>query len=165
MEHYHLRPLTEADQDFMRELYASTRPDLAALPCDAQMRAQLVQMQYEAQQHHYRAYYPRASISVVFDAQGQRIGRLYVDRGPSEIRLVDICLLPAYRRQGLGRQLLEALMAEGAQQGLPVRLSVMAGNPAAQLYQRLGFAPGTVRGMHQSMEWRASHAASTATHL
>lgn len=155
MDTLSLRPVNEGDQDFLLELYASTRPDLAEIACDAGTRAQLVRMQYEAQQHHYRAYYPRATASVVLGDDGTRLGRIYVDRGPNEIRLVDISLLPAYRGHGLGRRLLEALMEEGEQLGLPVRLSVMAGNPAAHLYQRLGFAPGELRGVHQTMEWRA----------
>lgn len=165
MERYRLLPLSEADQDFMLELYASTRPDLDLLDCDAAMRAQLIRMQYAAQQHHYRSYYPNASVSVVLDPQDQPIGRMYVDRGPQDIRLVDISLLPAYRRQGLGRALLEALLEEGARLGLPVRLSVQDGNPAARLYQRLGFTPGEQRGLHQSMEWRAPDPAASLTHL
>jgi len=150
-----LRPLMADDQDFVLELYASTRPDLDEIACDAISRAQLVRMQCHAQQHHYRAFYPRAQASLVVARDGTRLGRIYIDHGPDEIRLVDISLLPQYRRQGIGRQLLGGLLAEGERLGLPVRLSVMSGNPAAHLYQRLGFEAGELRGAYQFMEWRS----------
>jgi ribosomal protein S18 acetylase RimI-like enzyme len=151
-----LRPVTPDDDDFVLELYASTRGDLAEMQCDAITRAQLIRMQCHAQQQHYRAAYPRAQVSLVLDQDGTRVGRIYVDRAPHEIRLVDISLLPQYRRRGIGQQLLQNLMEEGERAGLPVRLSVMAGNPASHLYQRLGFGPGTMRGAHQLMEWRGA---------
>ncbi len=149
-----LRPVTPADQDFVLELYASTRADLAALSCDLAMRDRLIRMQSEAQQAHYRAHYPHAQVSLIVDAHGSRIGRLYIDREPHEIRLVDISLLPQYRRRGIGQLLLRALIAEGERAALPVRLSVLSGNPAIHLYQRLGFEGDGMMGAHYSMEWR-----------
>ncbi len=157
-----LRPLTAADQDFVLELYTSTRADLAALECDPGMREQLIRMQSEAQQAHYRAHYPRAQVSVIVDADGSRIGRLYVDRGPHEIRLVDISLLPGHRRRGIGQMLLRALMTEGEQAALPVRLSVLSGNPAIHLYQRLGFEAEGMMGAHHAMQWRGDTALADA---
>jgi ribosomal protein S18 acetylase RimI-like enzyme len=157
-----LRPPTDADQDFMLELYSSTRADLAALSCDPAMRRQLIRMQSEAQQAHYRAHYPRAQVSLIVDADGNRIGRLYVDRGPHEIRLVDISLLPQHRRHGIGQQLVRALMAEGEQATLPVRLSVLSGNPALHLYQRLGFEADGMMGAHHAMQWRGDTALAEA---
>ncbi len=157
-----LRPVTPSDQDFVLELYASTRADLAALDCDPAMRRQLIHMQSEAQQAHYRAHYPRAQVSLVIDRDGNRIGRLYVDRGPHEIRLVDISLLPQHRRRGIGQLLLRALIAEGEQAALPVRLSVLAGNPAIHLYQRLGFEADGMMGAHHSMAWRSETALADA---
>ena len=153
-----LRPVMPTDQDFVLELYTGTRADLAELGCDPAMREQLIRMQSEAQQTHYRAHYPRAQVSLIVDSDGTRIGRLYVDRGPHEIRLVDISLLPAYRRRGIGQLLLRALMAEGEQATLPVRLSVLSGNPAIHLYQRLGFAADGMMGAHYSMAWRGDTA-------
>jgi ribosomal protein S18 acetylase RimI-like enzyme len=159
-----LRPQTAADQDFVLHLYASTRADLAELQCDAAMRAQLIRMQCEAQQAHYRAHYPRAQASLVIDSDGTPIGRLVVDRGPHEIRLVDISLLPEHRRRGVGQLLLRALMTEGEHAGLPVRLSVLAGNPAIHLYQRLGFEGDGMMGAHHAMAWRGETALADGGH-
>jgi ribosomal protein S18 acetylase RimI-like enzyme len=47
---------------------------------------------------------------------------------------------PDYRRQGIGRQLMQAAMQWGLEQGCTqVELNVLAGNPALKLYQTLGF--------------------------
>ncbi|MCA1852145.1 MAG: GNAT family N-acetyltransferase [Beggiatoa sp.] len=50
-------------------------------------------------------------------------GRLYVNDGAEEIRLMDLALLPAYRGQGIGSSLLDALLAEGQQAQKPVTIT------------------------------------------
>jgi ribosomal protein S18 acetylase RimI-like enzyme len=148
-----LRPPTEADLPFLLELYESTRADLAQLDSET-TRQLIVRMQFEAQQSWYRAQYPQADVSLIL-ADEAPVGRLYVARGAEEIRLIDICLLPAYRRHGIGAALLRELQDEGAATALPVRLLVAMDNPAIHLYQRLGFMPVDLRGMHRAMEWQA----------
>jgi ribosomal protein S18 acetylase RimI-like enzyme len=47
---------------------------------------------------------------------------------------------PGYRRQGIGRQLMQAAMQWGREQGCAqIALSVLAGNPASKFYEALGF--------------------------
>jgi ribosomal protein S18 acetylase RimI-like enzyme len=47
---------------------------------------------------------------------------------------------PGYRRQGIGRQLMQAAMRWGREQGCAqIALSVLAGNPASKFYEALGF--------------------------
>ena len=70
---------------------------------------------------------------------GRPIGRLYVHRRESEIGVVDIALLPAYRKQGIGGLLLREILAEAAAASKPVRIYVERFNPAQHLYERLGF--------------------------
>jgi ribosomal protein S18 acetylase RimI-like enzyme len=62
-----------------------------------------------------------------------------VSLSESEVRLVDVSLLPKFRNRGLGGRWLAALTAEADAASLPVRLSVTRGNPALRLYERLGF--------------------------
>lgn len=53
---------------------------------------------------------------------------------------LSMAILPTYRGQGLGTQLLEKMLEQAHQVGFPaVSLSVSAGNPAQRLYTRLGF--------------------------
>jgi ribosomal protein S18 acetylase RimI-like enzyme len=76
-----------------------------------------------------------------------------VDRTASEVRLVDISLLPAARGGGTGTHLICALLEEAAGAGRPVRLHVARGNPALRLYARLGFRVDGDDGMYLAMTW------------
>lgn len=153
-----LHPVSGRDEAFLLELYASTRADLELAACDAATRALLVRMQFNAQQAHYRAAHPHASLSIVTGPAGP-LGQLCVEHGADGIRLVDISLLPQYRRRGIGTRLLGGLMAQAGQAALPLRLSVLSDNPALALYRRLGFRDCGEAGMRRQMAWYpATHA-------
>jgi ribosomal protein S18 acetylase RimI-like enzyme len=66
-------------------------------------------------------------------------GRLYVDRGEAEFLLVDIALLPAFRRRGVGGAALRAILAEADAAGVPTIVHVEHSNRARSLYERHGF--------------------------
>ena len=78
----------------------------------------------------------------------------YVDRTADEILVIDISLLPEFRNQGIGSALLQGVLGEAAEANRAVRLSVMNGNPAQRLYQRLGFVQIGESGVCYSLEWR-----------
>jgi len=145
-----LRPVDAGDRAFLLELVASTREDLALL--DRAVSTMLVRMQFEAQLSDYRRRFPGMEESIVL-ADGVAAGRLYLARGRDEIRLVDISLLPAFRRRRIGSTLLGRLQEQSVNAGLPLRLHVLQGNRAATLYRRFGFQPGEAQGMYLAMEW------------
>ena len=92
-----LRPTTPADRAFLYEVYASTHAEeLAPVPWTADQKAAFLDQQFSAQDHHYRTHYENTSYDVIV-VDGEDVGRLYVGRWPSEIRIVDIALLPAHR--------------------------------------------------------------------
>ncbi|NJM48773.1 MAG: GNAT family N-acetyltransferase [Alkalinema sp. RU_4_3] len=62
-----------------------------------------------------------------------------VERSPSYIQLEQIYLFPEYQKLGIGTALLRQLMAESDRTDIPVRLRVIAVNPAKQFYDGLGF--------------------------
>ncbi|RFA11273.1 ribosomal-protein-alanine N-acetyltransferase [Subtercola boreus] len=73
-------------------------------------------------------------------------------RGASDADIQTIAVAPDARRQGLGRLMMEALIAEAVSRGARrLFLEVRADNPGAQtLYDDLGFAPiGVRRGYYQ----------------
>ena len=151
-----LRPAQEADREFLFGLYTATRADeLRMTGCDPQALAMLLRLQFEAQRQHYLRQYPAAEHAIVEGPQGP-LGRWYVHRSAREICLVDICLLPAWRGQGIGTDLLRRLQDEGARRGLPVHLSVTVGNPAARLYRRLGFTVTGGDQIYSALEWNAT---------
>ena len=134
-----LRPITENDTALLFRIYASTRlEELAQVPWSPQERENFLVMQFHAQHNHYQTHYPHAEYSVIMRGTAP-IGRLYVERIPREIHIIDIALLPEFRRQGIGALLLNALIAEANEDLLPIRIYVERNNPALRLYERLGF--------------------------
>jgi len=72
-------------------------------------------------------------------------------RVTDEVHLLNVAVHPAWRRRGVGRRLVEAVLEEGrATHARSVFLEVRAGNaPARRLYARLGFGElGLRRGYY-----------------
>jgi ribosomal protein S18 acetylase RimI-like enzyme len=151
-----LRPETENDIPFLLAVYASTRAgEMAIVPWTREQKDQFVQMQFGFQRKHYLENYEGATFDIVM-VEGSAAGRLYVFRGPSEIRIVDIALLPEYRGRGIGGELLTEILREARDRGLIVSIHVERHNPALRLYQRLGFQCAGEQGpVYLRMEFRA----------
>jgi ribosomal protein S18 acetylase RimI-like enzyme len=148
----HLRPASGEDRDFLIDLYDSVRePELAHVPWDAAMRRAFIEHQFSAQDTHYRQHYPGATLDII-ELDGEPAGRLYVHRGPSDIRIMDIALAPAFRGRGIGSGLLRALIAEADQSARKLSIHVEMNNPARTLYERLGFRPVGEHGVYLLME-------------
>ena len=157
-----LRPIRDEDREFLFRLYASTRAEeLAVVPWDEAQKEAFLRQQFEAQHAYWTEHYPSATFDLVL-LDGAPAGRLYVDRWPREIRIVDIALLPEHRGAGLGTRLLERVFAEGDAAGKPVSVHVEVFNPARRLYERLGFAQVADRGVYLLMERPASATAGAA---
>lgn len=149
-----LRPITAADEDLLRKIYASTRADeMAVVPWTEPEKTAFVNTQFEAQHKYYQEVFPDAEYSIV-EKDGEPIGRLYLDRREQEHRLIDIALLPEYRGHGLGKSLMTEVLDEARAAGKMVRIHVEQNNPAMRLYQRLGFEKVEDQGVYYLMEWR-----------
>ncbi len=147
-----LRPVVDADRPFLVDLYGSIRePELVHVPWDAATKRAFVEHQFAAQDAHYREHYPGATMDVV-EIDGEPAGRLYVHRGRSDIRIMDIAIAPAYRGRGIGTALLRALVREAAASGRKLSIHVEANNPARRLYERLGFTQAGETGVYLLME-------------
>ena len=151
-----LRPVTPTDKDFLFQVYASTRRDeVSAWGWDVPQQDAFLKMQFIAQQRSYEMNDANTSHDIILQ-DGEPVGRLLVARTSSEIHLVDIALLQPKRGVGSGTALIRNLLDEGVSKGLPVRLEVLKDNPAALLYERLGFVKSGESGMHMQMERRPS---------
>jgi ribosomal protein S18 acetylase RimI-like enzyme len=149
-----LRPALPGDDAFLLRVYASTRAEeLAPVPWSDEQKEAFVRHQFESQSVYYREQYTNASHDVI-EVDGESAGRLYVARWESEIRVMDIALLPEYRGHGIGSQLLSQVLAEGAETGKKVSIHVEPVNPARRLYERLGFVPVEDKGACVLMEAR-----------
>jgi ribosomal protein S18 acetylase RimI-like enzyme len=159
---YALRPAQGEDRDWLFSVYASTRAEeLRDVPWAPEQKEAFLRQQFEAQDQYYREQY-RGAAFLVIEAAGVAAGRLYVARWPREIRIMDIALLPAHRRQGLGTAILTDLIAEGDATGKSVSIHVERQNPALGLYERLGFKLVVDRGVYLFLERRAAGAGGEA---
>jgi ribosomal protein S18 acetylase RimI-like enzyme len=150
------RHLTENDLPFLLGVYASTRAvELAATDWSDQQKAAFLEAQFRAQHAHYQQYYPNADWLVTM-REGEDIGRLYIERWPSQHRIIDIAFLPAHRGRGFGEALLRDLMDEAAACGKAVSIHVEKFNPAMRLYCRLGFLTEEDKGVYDLMRWTAA---------
>lgn len=148
-----LRPIGNDDLDFLYQVYASTREDeLALLPWSDSQKQTFLQMQFNAQHHYYQEQFANASYQVILQDE-QPVGRLYVDRGSDEIRIIDIALLGVARNQRIGSFLLQQILDEATLSGKRVVLHVEKNNPALRLYQRLGFQVKEDKGIYWFMQW------------
>jgi ribosomal protein S18 acetylase RimI-like enzyme len=145
-----LRPEQPADEEFLYAVFASTRADeLALTNWDAVMRQAFLDQQFSAMRQGYRSMFPAGEFLII-EVAGQPAGRLVLDHGPNEIRVVDLALLPAQRNQGVGTFLLRQVCAAAEK---PVRLCVLKDNRALRWYARLGFKPIGERGFYDELEW------------
>ena len=148
-----LRSATPDDEEFLCELYSSSRrEELASWGWDAAQRDAFLTLQFNAQQAHFRSRFPGADHSIIV-IDGKAMGRMVVVRMEQEIRLADIALLPECRSAGIGTSLISDLHVEGKATGKPIRLHVSKTNRAQGLYTRLGFAKVGDTGTHFLMEW------------
>jgi ribosomal protein S18 acetylase RimI-like enzyme len=148
-----LRPIEPDDTAFLYQVYASTRQaELALVNWEEAQKEAFLRMQFTAQHRYYQEHYPDAAFQVIL-CDSHPAGRLYVDRWPDEIRIVDIALLSEYRGAGIGTALLRALQAEAAKIGKRVSIHVEQFNPALRLYARLDFSRIADRGVYYLMEW------------
>ncbi|MFI5120547.1 MAG: GNAT family N-acetyltransferase [Thermoanaerobaculia bacterium] len=155
-----LRPARPEDREFLFSVYASTRTEeLAPVPWTAEQKSVFLKMQFDAQDADYNRNYAGADFSVI-EVDGVPAGRLYVERQPAEIRLIDIAFLPAFRGRGLGTGLLRDLLAEADAQGKRITLHVEVFNPARRLYEGLGFTAVSERSPYVFMERRPAVSAA-----
>jgi ribosomal protein S18 acetylase RimI-like enzyme len=154
MEQPSLRVVEPADMPFLEAVYASTRAEeLAQTDWSAEQKAAFCRQQFLAQDAHYRQHYPTAEFSVI-EVGGERVGRLYVARWEKEIRIMDIAVLPEFRRKGMGTKFLRELQEEAKAAGKALSIHVEKFNRALGLYERLGFTRKEDREVYWLLEWR-----------
>lgn len=144
--------MVDGDLPFVAALYGSTREDeLARVGWPAELRQAFLAQQHDAQHRHYRAAYPNAEWLIV-ERSGEPIGRLYLAEWESELRVIDISLVPGARGGGIGGALLADVIAAAERGNRKVSIHVELHNPARRLYERLGFAPVEDKGAYLLME-------------
>lgn len=78
-------------------------------------------------------------VAQIVELEGRPVGLLKVQRPAREWHVMQIQMTPEVQGQGIGSDLLKALLEEARQAGVAVTLSVLKVNRARELYERLGF--------------------------
>jgi ribosomal protein S18 acetylase RimI-like enzyme len=138
-----LRPATEADDDFCYRLNVAVMREyiepIYGWDLDVQRRYH---------DEWFRTECP--SVSVIEDDDGTAVGVLWATDEGDHIYLSRIAVLPGAQGRGIGRAVMEDLIARGQ----PIRLDVFTNNVRAQrFYERFGFVvdSDSERAHHLSM--------------
>ena len=154
-----LRPATSDDVTLLLEIYKSSRgDDLRGLGWDDARISEFLEMQYEAQLMFDRNDHHQAMDEVIL-CSGEPAGRLLVESLETEIRCLDLALLPEFRNQGVGTLLIRRLQDQAVKSRRSVRLQVVRINRAVSLFERLGFVRTSETGTHFQMEWKPARSA------
>lgn len=148
-----IRPSKPIDQPFLEQLHHTTRPDLKMIDGEKEFVDSLIQMQFRAQSQGYGNQFPNAMYFIV-EKQHERIGKVTVDFGANEVRVIDIAFIPKARNKGFGEEVLRALQQASTKVGTPLTLTVDSNNIAAKkLYLRLGFVVEESSPPYEAMAW------------
>jgi GNAT superfamily N-acetyltransferase len=86
----------------------------------------------------FREYFNPRSTQII-QSDGIEIGMLRVEERADCIYLADIQIQHEYQNRGIGTSLIRSVIRSTSIANKPVRLRVLRGNPAKNLYLRLGF--------------------------
>lgn len=124
-----LRPGRDADFGFARALYMSSmQPLLSALDAWDEDEIECA----------FRGYYIPDEVQIIV-LDGRDVGWIQVSHTDTEFCLDQLHLVEAVRGHGIGSHLINATIADAAKAKKNVSLSLIKGNRAIELYQRLGF--------------------------
>jgi len=146
------RKVNERDFPFLRKVYRSTREEeLSRSGMSEEDKSRFIEFQFNAQHTHYSQAYKDAEFDLIL-LDNKSSGRLYIWRTETQIRIMDISLLPQFQGKGVGTTILQSIILESEKNGKKISLHVEYYNPALRLYERLGFKKVDDIGIYFYME-------------
>jgi ribosomal protein S18 acetylase RimI-like enzyme len=125
-----VRPAAADDEAFANDLLVRTMHEYveATWPDDP-----------AAQTRYYEINKYDPSNTRILQMEGKDIGRLSTTLRADCVFIDELHILPEYQRRGIGQQVIEQVFKEAQERNLPVKLHVLAVNPAQKLYLSMGF--------------------------
>lgn len=144
--------IEDRDQQFIEKVYRSTREnELSLTNWSEEQKYHFILIQLMAQLSHYKNSFKDATYQIIL-YKNQPAGRLYLWESETEIRVIDISLLPRFQGKGIGTKILKDIIKSSEAKNKMVTLHIIPGNPARKLYDKLGFIHIRDTGIHQYME-------------
>jgi GNAT superfamily N-acetyltransferase len=140
----YLRPATNLDKDFLRELRRQAYRDVVT--------EQFGAWDEEEQAAWFEKSLAEATFQIVEHRQTP-VGALGIWLSPDALHLAELQVLPVWQGKGIGSEVLGALLQDARSQKKPVRLRVLKLNRARSLYERHGFVLCGATETHYLMEW------------
>jgi len=149
-----LRQAERDDRELLLGVYAAGREiELSLVPWDEGMKMAFVEHQFDAQDAFYQSEMPGSTQEVIL-LDGEPAGRLYSYRADDEIAILDLAILPQFRRKGIASSIIRSLQAEAGRSRKGIRIFIESFNPSASLLTKLGFRLASDDGMNRKYEWR-----------
>ena len=86
---------------------------------------------------------------------GEDVGLLKLSCANVEWHVHQFQVLPGYQGRGIGEAVLRLVLAKAKDANVAVSLSVLHGNPARRLYERLGFEPAGETPTDVKLMWKS----------
>ena len=88
---------------------------------------------------HYQRIWSNFENARILCVGTESIGFLKLTRTSGDWYLHQIQILPTHQGKGIGKAVLDEVLVQARREGATVSLSVLHGNPARRLYERMGF--------------------------
>lgn len=142
------------ESEFIFEVYAASRADeVAMFGWDVAQTDAFLRSQFDIRGRSYAMQFPRATHSVIV-FEKNNAGTMVIDRAEGAFTLVDIAVLPEYRRRGIASHLLRELQTQAAEENKSVVLHVEKINATAlKLYRKHEFDVTAETDLYYEMRW------------
>ncbi|NQV99656.1 MAG: GNAT family N-acetyltransferase [Rhodospirillales bacterium] len=125
-----IRPCRDsiADKKFVEQLIKDNRDDIRAADGDPDYLESIVDMQEQAMQTGYGNTFANAAHFII-EKLGVRVGRLLVESGGTEVRIVDLQFIPAVHDLGYGPTVIGTMQQAAAAQRVQLAITVLSNRP------------------------------------
>jgi GNAT superfamily N-acetyltransferase len=133
------RPARSTDKDFLSKMFRENRDDIRAADAEVDYIESVIEMQLRAQEGGYGAQFPNA-VYMVIEKNGTRIGRVTLDIGPVELRLVDLDFIKKAQGKGFGSSIILWRMQTAAKTKRPLLVPTRRDNISlGRFLEKYGF--------------------------